>query len=418
MNPQDEKLSLSRRTLLVGAAALPAATAVQAAVAAPALPDRASFPALDGVWLDSGTTHPVAEAARRAIDAYFADRGGHLQGHPIDEAEERVKQNFARLVGVKPAELAFVQSTTAGEHLVIDALDIPRSGGRIVTDTLHFFGSFWLYEGLAAKGMDVVWLTPRNNRIAIDDYARAITPGTKLVSLSLVSTYNGFEQDLAKVCEIGHARGAMVYADIVHAAGAIPVNLAATGVDFAATASYKWLMGDFGIGFLYARADRLQLLRRTRWGYYGVQDFKPLLPPYTDTATGTRAADVTPRNDAEGFFATGTRSHAGIVQLDWSLAYLNAVGMDRLVAHRTPMMERLREGLLSRGYPVVTPEGSRTPLLTVAMPDARKRLNERLKAANIRIMLSGNRFRVSPSVFNGMDDIDRLLAAAPPLHQI
>ncbi|WP_235976597.1 aminotransferase class V-fold PLP-dependent enzyme [Sandaracinobacteroides hominis] len=414
MNRGEDILSVSRRALLAGAAALP----VAARAAAPRLPDRSTFPGVEGVFLDSGTTHPVSRAARQAIDSYFADRGGTRAGHHMDETETRVRTAFARLVGATPEEIAFVQSTTAGEHAVIDALDLPRAGGRIVTDTLHFFGSFGLYEGLSKLGMDVVWLTPRNNRIPIDAYARAITPGTKLVSLSLVSTYNGFEQDLAKVCEIAHAKGALVYADIIHAAGAVPVNLAATGVDFAACASYKWLMGDFGIGFLYARADRLPHLRRTRWGYYGVEDINWQLPPYTDRPLGTQAARVTQSNNAEGFFATGTRSHAGIIHLDWSLAYLNDLGMDRLVAHRTPMLDRLRAGLLSRGYTVVTPEASRTPLLTVALPDARKRLSDRLKAADVRIMLASNRFRISPSVFNSMDDIDRLLAALPPSGEI
>lgn len=409
MNQQQELLKLSRRGLLAATAGLPALAHAMPA----ALPDRATFPGIEGVYLDSGTTHPVSLAARQAIDGYFADRGGTRRGHRMGETEDRVRQNFARLVGAKPAEIAFVPSTTAGEHAVIDALDLPRKGGRIVTDTLHFFGSFGLYQGLSKLGMDVVWLQPRDNRISIDDYARSITADTRLVSLSLVSTYNGFEQDLSKVCEIAHAKGAMVYADIVHAAGCIPVDLAATGVDFAATASYKWLMGDFGIGFLYARADRLPNLHRTRWGYYGVASFKPLLPPYTDRPLGQHAADVTQQPDAEGFFAVGTRSHAGIVHLDWSLGYLLGLGMDRLVAHRLPLLARLRDGLLARGYRVVTPEGSRTALMTVALPDVRKRLSERLNAADIHIMLSSDRFRISPSVFNGMDDIDRLLDALP-----
>ncbi len=416
-----EPPAISRRALLAGAVTLPAvAQAAAAPVATPAatanpvpLPDRAAFPDITGVYLDSGTTHPVSLAARRRVEAYFTDRGTR-QGHPMGDTEDRVRRNFARLIGATPSEIALVPSTTAGEHAVIAALDLPRAGGRIVSDTLHFFGSFGLYEGLSKLGMDVVWLTPRQNRIAIDDYARAITAQTRLVSLSLVSTYNGFEQDLTRVCELAHARGAMVYADIIHAAGTVPVNLAATSVDFAATASYKWLMGDFGIGFLYARADRLAGLHRTRWGYYGIRDFQWQLPPYTERPLGSQAAHVTQSNDAEGFFAIGTRCHAGVALLDWSLDWLNMVGVERLVAYRLPLLDRLRDGLRRRGYTIVTPEGSRTPLLTVALPGARQRLNKRLSEAGIRIMLAADRFRITPSVFNDMNDIDHLLDTLPP----
>jgi selenocysteine lyase/cysteine desulfurase len=71
-----------------------------------------------------------------------------------------------------------------------------------------------------------------------------------------------------KVCEIAHANGAFVYADIVQAAGVVPVGVRDSNVDFAACASYKWLMGDFGLGLLCAREDLLDRVKRTQYGYY------------------------------------------------------------------------------------------------------------------------------------------------------
>ena len=65
------------------------------------------------------------------------------------------------------------------------------------------------------------------------DAQAAVNDKTKLVAISLVSTVNGFEHDLKRVCDLAHAHGAYVYADIVHAAGSTPTNLRAAGVDFA-----------------------------------------------------------------------------------------------------------------------------------------------------------------------------------------
>ncbi len=374
-------------------------------------PDRAAFvPSVAG-YLDSGTMHPIPLGARAAVQRYLDQRTG-MEGHyPTDEVEKRVKDNFSRLINASPEELAFVQSTTAGEQLIIEALDFPRGGGRIVTDTLHFFGSFFLYEELAKQGLDVAWLRPEGGRISVDAYERAITPGTRLVALSLVSTYNGFEHDLKRICDIAHARGALVYADIIHAAGTIPIDVRASGVDFAASASYKWLMGDFGLGFLYARADLREKLKRTHFGYYQLAGFGPHVYPFD--APGKSIADTTPRSDMEGMFAGGTRSHTVLAQLDWSLEYILGLGVDRMVAHRLPLLARLRKGLADKGYAIVTPEGSRTPLVTCALEGAYAKLSEPLKAANVRITLSRNRFRVCPSVFNDEQDIDRLLAALP-----
>jgi hypothetical protein len=55
---------------------------------------------------------------------------------------------------------------------------------------------------------------------------------------------NGFEHDLKAVCDLAHSRGAKVYADAGQAVGAVPVDVRASGVDFLACSSYKWLMGD------------------------------------------------------------------------------------------------------------------------------------------------------------------------------
>ncbi len=411
---------VTRRTALRGALAGAVASAGSKAGAASvvggglaSLPDKAGFAAMPGPYLDSGTMHPIAIGARDAVRRYLDQRATTDGYFPTDAVEARVKANFARLINATPREIAFVQSTTAGEQSVIDALDLPRAGGRIVTDTLHFFGSFYLYQELARQGMDVAWLRPRDNRIAIDDLEKAIVPGTRLVALSLVSTYNGFEHDLKRVCEIAHARGALVYADIIHAAGTIPVDVRATNVDFAATASYKWLMGDFGLGFLYVRADLHDRLKRTRFGYYQLDGFASHVYPFDPP--GTTIADVTPRGDMEGLFAGGTHAHTVAAQLDWSLDYLLGLGVERIAAHRAPLMARLREGLRARGHTIVTPPESRTALITCTLENARARMAPLLDAAKVRITLSRNRFRVCPSVFNDMDDIERLLAVLPHL---
>ena len=365
---------------------------------------------MDRVYLDSGTMHPVPLSAQAAVRAYHDTRatGDHWPTHDV---ELRIKQAFATLVGASPEELAFAQSTTAGEQLVIDALGIPEGGGRIVTDTLHFFGSFWLYEELAKRGMEVIWLRPTDGRIDPSAYEAAITDDTRLVSLSLVSTYNGFEHDLAAITEIAHARGAMVYADIIHAAGTIPVDLHASGVDFAASASYKWLMGDFGLGFLYARADRIPELRRPRFGYYQLSEFQSHVYPFDPP--GKTVADMAARTDAEGLFAMGTRSHAVMAQLDASLALLLDLGVEQITAARQPLLERMHEALPAKGYRVVTPRESRSPLLTCAFEGAYERLAKPLEDAGVAITLSRNRFRICPSFFNTADDIERLLDALP-----
>lgn len=393
-------------------AAPPAAAAVPPAAAAPLppgerpFPDRTAFGPMAVTYLDSGSQHPISLGARHELDRYL-DRRMLAPGVNYSLDEDGVRAKFARLINAQPDEIAYVPSTTAGEHLVVRGLGLPERGAHVVTDTLHFFGSFYLYEALAKQGVEVSWLRDVDGRIPIEAFEKAVRPGTRLVALSAVSTFNGFEHDLERVCEIAHARGALVYADIVHAAGCVPFDVQASGVDFAACASYKWLMGDFGLGFLYVRRDLQERFRRSQWGYYALEQFQTHVYPYDPP--GSTIADMAPSRDANGLVALGTHSHACIALLSHSLDYLMDLGVERIAAHAGELTGLLKQRLPELGYRVVTPPESRAPIVSCALEGARARLGPVLEAAKIRVTLGTNRLRITPSVFNDRGDIGKLL---------
>lgn len=407
------KPMLSRRQYLAANAGLAVAAPLMARAADEPvlLPAKSEFAATDLCYLDNGSAHPVSLKAKAAVDAYYAKRTldpGAL-GYELDE--DGVIAKFARLINAEPSEIAYVQSTTAGEQMVLRALGFPASGAHIVTDTLHFFGSLPLYEEMARQGCEVSWLRPVDGRIRLADVKAAVRKGTRLVALSLVSTINGFEHDLKAVCDIAHAAGAHVYADIVHAAGCVPIDVKASGVDFAATSSYKWLMGDFGLGFLYVRKDLLPSLKRTNYGYYGIDRFESHIYPFDPP--GDRVADYAFLPDAMGAFALGTHSHGVIAQLDHSLDYIQKIGVPAIQAHVQSLVRVLKDELPKRGYRVMTPLEAKTPIVAVAYENARKILAEPMRAAKIRMTIGANRFRLTPSIQNDVADIDRFLSALP-----
>jgi len=412
-------MKISRREYLLGSAAalLPAgrSTAVEAGVQ-PAfdpsspLPHKQAFFPFRETYLNSASQHPLSRGTRAAADAYFDYKTfSEHSDYDIRGIRAQVLANFAELVNVAPAELGFVPSTTAGENLLVRALGIPESGGRIVTDALHFFGSFPLYAELARQGMDVVTVRQRDGRIDMNEFEEAVTPGTRLVSVSSMSTFNGFEHDLAQVSEIAHRRGALVYADIIHSAGSVPLDLGASGVDFAACASYKWLMADLGLAFVYVRHDRLHDLKRPWYGYNQVTHMQSHVLPGDPPGDGV--ADYELADDTAGYFGMGTMANVVAAKLGYSLPYLLSVGIDRITAYRRPLIARLREALPELGYACLTPSGSRGPIVSFAAPNAKTTVAPRLRASGITVTVLDNHFRVAPSVFNDLDDVDRLVDA-------
>ncbi|HEY3951094.1 aminotransferase class V-fold PLP-dependent enzyme [Phenylobacterium sp.] len=377
---------------------------------AAAFPRKADFAPMELAYLDSATMHPVSLGAKANAEAYLAARtfAGAGEGYFAGATEKRVLERFARLINAHPSEVCFVPGTTAAEHLVLAALDLPASGGRVVTDTLHFFGSYYLYDELAKRGAEVVWLRAQDGRIAMADLQVAVSRGVKLVAVSLVSNTNGFEHDLKAICDLAHAHGGLVFADIIQAAGCTPIDVKLSGVDFAACSSFKWLMGDFGLGMLYVRADLMPRLKRTQFGYYQLAAWRtpafPQDPPYQ------RPEGYETTDDASGFFAMGTLPHAVLAQLDWSLDYILGLGVENIRAWRQPLLSRLMSELPRLGYRLLTPQDSTSAIVACALDDPQA-LAPRLAAAKVKIALARRHFRVSPSVFNDAADIERLLDA-------
>jgi selenocysteine lyase/cysteine desulfurase len=403
-------MDVSRRNLIAAAGLATAAAKLRADT--PALPDRKEFPVVNAeVCLNNARWHPAGVGAMRAVQQYLdykasgggagADYGGDLQ--------TRAKDLFARLIHAKPAEVAFVPSTTVGENLVAASLNLPRAGGNAVTDALHFEGSLYQYGELARQGLELRIARPNKDwRIDLDSLDRLIDRKTKLVAVSLVSMINGFQHDLKALCGLAHSRGAKVYADAVQAVGAIPVDVHASGIDFLACSSYKWLMGDMGLGFLYVREDLLDGLPRPQYGFRQLTRMEYHIFP--NDPPGGAVMDWTAAPTAGGHFEVGTVSNTTAACLTHSLDYIMQFGVENIQAHRQPMLRRLQAELPRLGFQPMTPADSVSPIVTFAKEDMRP-LADRLKQAKIDVAVYPHRIRISPSVYNDQADIEKLLEA-------
>ena len=201
-----------------------------------------------------------------------------------------------------------------------------------------------------------------------------------------------------------------VYADIVQAAGAVPIDVKATGVDFCACSSFKWLMGDFGLGFFYAREDLLEkTITRSQWGYHSTSAMTGHFPPF-DPDAETSPVSWTLRNDATGYFEVGSIGGAPEAAVGASLTYIHELGVDNIQRHRLPLLRRMRDEMPRLGFTLATPEESTSPIITFATRDGAA-VQKKLQAANINARVSRYWVRLSPSVYNDMQDVERLLQA-------
>lgn len=416
-------MTLSRRQILKGMACAPAlALAARDASAArqgATVPGPSAAPGgfeFDvgkyETCLDNARWHPLSKGARTNVETYlsYKEQGGAWRGPDlIDGLQRGVKASFARLINADVSEIAYVNSTTAGETMFVGSLGLPGRGGNIVTDALHFEGSLYLYGALQKQGVEVRCIRPtRDWRIDAGEMARAIDRNTRLVAVSHVSFINGFRHDLAALCEVAHAHGALVYSDAVQAVGTMPVDVRALGVDAMGSASYKWLMGDFGLGFLYVRQDVIPRLKRIVYGYRQLDHFQyhafPGDPP------GSYPASWVQHDDASGFFEIGTYGNATLAALEYSLRGILDIGAETIQRHAKRLVDRLQAELPRMGYASMTPADANSSIATFFVKDM-DAVRQRLQRAGVDVSLQQGRMRISPSIYNDDSDLDRLLEA-------
>lgn len=384
---------------------------------------RDAFPWIKNrLWISASDYHPLGEHSLQAAQAYYARLGhGPGQGERFTGEQRReTREMFARLINAKPSEIAFIANTTDGENLVTAGMDLGGRKGNVVLDDLHYQASKFIYHMLEKQGnlelrvvrhrADPYW------RVDPKDMEQAIDDETILVSLALVSNINGFLHDAKATSEIAHAHGAYVYADIIQGAGAVPIDVQALGIDFAACGTYKWLQGDRGFGFLFVR-EELQdtVVKRSR---YGTRQFINPNRAQADSAFELRPG-------AEMFESSSTLAEAAGVVAHSALKYVHSLGVSNIAAHNAALVNRLQKELPAMGYPQITPPGNPTSVVSFLTPDpdetrakldkafgytviARKRWEFTYPSGETHVIQG---IRVGPSVYNNEDDVDRLLEA-------
>ncbi len=415
-------MNTSRREFLTGVGGLAALSAVKlpspesprstlrSLTAVPPLPAKDDFSIPEGVtYINCAYTHPMPVAAANALRQYAENRS-EPEAVSKQLENDNIKAEFAALINAKPSEISFVPNTSTGENLVVNGLGIPHTDGNVVTDALHFEGAL-LHLGELQKrnGLDLRVVKPRDWRIDIRDMERVVDNKTKLIEISLVAMDNGFQHDLKAVCDLAHAHGAYVYADIVQAAGTTPIDVRASDVDFCAAATFKWLMGDFGLGFFFVKESLLDRIGMCpRYGYVQAETLDSHVLPGDPPSASPYTWRL--RNDATGHFEVGTPAIGVTHVLAQSLPYIRQLDVENIEAYRQPMIKRLQEEMPRLGFKPLTPSESKSALVSFSIKDYQP-VFKRLQQANVNVRLGRDFVRISPSVFNDMGDIDKLLEA-------
>jgi selenocysteine lyase/cysteine desulfurase len=364
----------------------------------------------DATYLNLAGQAPMPKVSIRAVQvALEAKKYPHQKpDSTFYEVPDRIRASIAKLIAAKPEEIALTSGASAGAMAVAFGLTW-EPGDEIITAKGEFPLEYTTWKPMEERdGLQLKIVAPRERFISADDLIAAMTPKTRLVSVSMVRYDDGSLLDAPRLAAACHKQGALLLLDVSQCCGALPMDVNQLGADFLVCAGYKWLLSPFGTGFFWVKSEHLNTLRPGPFYWMAVAG--------SDNFAALNFENPKPAANAKRWDAPEWASYFNfnLVAMDTSVDLVVRMGPELVIAHNRKlidfMFERLPKDRCVPASPLDSARRGPSGCFAARNREKTAELYQKLRKENVVVSLREGNIRVSPHLYNTERDIDRLIS--------
>lgn len=294
----------------------------------------------DLIYLDSAATSQKPECVLRAQQDFYEKynanpyRGMYELGEAATEQYEQARETVRHFLNAKSSdEIVFTRNATEGLNLLSYSLadHILQPGDEILITIMEHHSNLLPWQ-LAAKrhGANLCYIEcNEEGEFTEEDFKQALTPKTKIVSMTQVSNVLGYENNIKRFAQIAHENGSIFIADGAQSVPHMPVDVQDLDVDFLSFSGHK-MLAPMGIGVLYGKK---------KW----LEEIPPFLSGGEMIQSVTRDHAVYAKVPHK--FEAGTVNAGGAAALGAAIHYYEKIGFDFIQEQEQSLSIRAMEAL-------------------------------------------------------------------------
>lgn len=363
---------------------------------------RKHFPYLESglIYFNHASTGPMPDFTVNAIQNYLSERSSKSIDNykNVLKVIAETKELVAKFINSNPDRIAFVDNVSNAMNLLAQGLKWEK-GDEIILFDIEFPANVYPFLNLQKNGVVVKILKTKNGRIDFEDIEKAITPRTKLLSISHVQFLSGYRADLEQIGNLCKENQIIFSVDAIQSFGVVNIDVQKMKIDFLASGIQKWFLGLEGLTLIHITKELQDKIEQKYVGWLGVKDAWNILDYKLEL------------DETAHRYENGTLNFAGIFSLNSNIKFFLSIGIEKIeksIIENSKLLIRLLEKEKVDLLFKPNSDSEISGIVTIKINEPEE-VFKKLREKKIYISLRESYLRFSPHFYNTDEEIFKVV---------